>query len=185
MNPQMFFLLNSEMPPDYIFGMNSETFTSMLFIFLNVVILAVVMTKVLYQPVKKMLADRTARIQSDIESAEQERAKANELKSQYEIKVNEIQKEKEAILEEARKLAVENKEMQMAAAKSEADAVKARAQKEIKMEQDRAQDEMKNAVINISSAIASKFLAKNIDAATHEQLFNETMVELEGMAWRS
>jgi F0F1-type ATP synthase membrane subunit b/b' len=53
------------------------------------------------------------------------------------------------------------------------------------MERERAADEMKKSVIEISSAIAAKFLTKSIDADEHEKLFNETLAELEGIAWHS
>ena len=44
---------------------------------------------------------------------------------------------------------------------------------------------MKQAVIDISSLMVTKFLTRTIDADAHEQLFKETMAELEEMAWHN
>jgi len=180
----VFFLLDSG-NRFYLFSLEPSVFIMQGVLFLNVAILAFILTKLLYKPVKDFLARRAAMIHDEIQTAENEKAKAIELRSQYERKVKEIEEEKIAIMDEARKLAAENRDIQMAAARSEAESVKARAQKEIQIEQDRAKDEMKQAVINISSAMAAKFLSRNIDEETHDRLFDETMAELEGIAWRN
>ena len=179
-----FFLLQS-LPPGRLFAIDEQTIAQMVFILINAAVLAFVLSKLLYKPVLKILTDRRERIQAEVESAEQNKADAIKLKAEYEQKMKDITSEKNEILEAARKLASEKSKEQMAEAKSEADALRTRAQKEIELEQERAKSEMKQAVIDISSVMVTKFLTRTIDAEAQEQLFNETMAELEEIKWHN
>ena len=179
-----FFLLQN-VPEGRLFAIDPQALVQMTFVLINAIILAVVLSILLYKPVLKVLHDRRARILDDVESAEKSKAEAHKLKAEYEQIMKDVTREKDDILESARKLAAEKTKEQLAEAKGEAAAVKARAQREIEMEQERAKSEMKQAVINISSVMAAKFLTRTMDADTHEQLFNETMAELEEISWHS
>jgi len=178
-----FFLLYT--PPGRMFALDPQTFIQMLFIIVNVAILALILTKILYKPVIKILNDRRERILAEVEDAEKNKAEALQLKSKYEEIMKGVEQEKYDILETARKLAAEKSKEQLAEARDEADALRVRAHKEIEMEQDRAKSEMRQAVIDVSSVMVTKFLSRTIDADTHEQLFNETMAELEEIAWHN
>ena len=178
------FLLQN-VPDGRMFGLDQQTFVQMVILIINVAVLALILSKLLYEPILKVLNDRKARILDEVESAEKNKADALQLKADYEQAIKGIEQEKYDILDAARKQATEMREQQIAEARNEAEAVKARARKDVEMEQERAKSEMKQAVISASSAIAAKFLARNIDADTHEQLFNETMAELEEIAWHN
>jgi F0F1-type ATP synthase membrane subunit b/b' len=52
------------------------------------------------------------------------------------------------------------------------------------MEWERAENEMRNAIIEISSVMAEKFVALAISKENHDSLFAEAMADLEGMTWR-
>jgi F-type H+-transporting ATPase subunit b len=179
-----FFLLEA-LPPNRMFALDQQTIVQMIFVLVNAIVLAFVLSKLLYKPVLQILHDRKKRILSDVRAAEEDKAEALKLKAQYEKIMMDVEQEKQEILEAARKAATERKNEQLAEARSEAEAVKARAYKEIEMEQDRAKSEMKQAVINVSSVMVTKFLTQTIDADIHDQLFNETMAELEEISWHS
>lgn len=168
-----------------MFGMDQQTLVQMAFTFANVVVLALILWRLLYKPVREFMLKRTMRIREQLQFAESEQARVAELKSQYEAKLRDIEQEKLEILDSARKLAAERTKQQLDEARIEADSLKARASKEIEMEQERVRDEMKRAIIDCSSSLAAKFLGRNIDTDTHERLFNETMAELEGVQWHS
>jgi len=169
----------------YIFALDAQTIRQILFNLVNIAFLAFLISKFLYKPVLRILSERTNRIQNQIVSAENDQAQAKELKSKYEQILRDVEQEKNEIIEAARKQAALRSEEQEAVAKTEAASIKARAQKEIDLEKERVKDEVKKTVIDVSSAIAAKFLAQKIDEETHERLFNETMAELEGIAWRN
>lgn len=184
MDPQVFFLLES-VPPGRLFGLDGQTLVQMVIQLLNVSLLAYVLSRLLYKPVRKFLGDRAERIQDQLQFAEEEKTKATELRSEYEQKVKEIAREKDEILDAARKLAAEKSKEQLDAARDEAESVKVRALKDIEMERERVKDEIKQSIIDVSSTMTAKFLSKNIDADVHEQLFNEAIAELEEISWQS
>jgi F-type H+-transporting ATPase subunit b len=168
-----------------MFGIDAQTLVQMGIHFLNIAILAYVLRRLLYKPVTEFLKKREERIKGEIDFAEQEKSKAIELKLKYEQMVKDINDEKYEILEAARKLAADKSKESDAAAKVEAEAIKSRAFKEIEMAQENAKDEVKKAVIDVSALMVSKFVARTMDDETQEQLFNETMAELEGIAWHN
>ena len=184
MNPQIFYLLQSA-PQEALFRLDVHTVISFIIQIVSVIVLFIVLKKLLHEPITNFLKSREERIEGDLQNAEDEKTKANALRLEYEQKVKEIEREKEEVLGEARRMATDRaKEVEMAA-KSEAETIRARAQKDIELEQERAKAEVKKAIIECSSTMVAKFLARTIDAETQEQLFNETMAELEDVVWHS
>jgi F-type H+-transporting ATPase subunit b len=173
------------MPPGRLFGLDDQTLIQIVAHIFNITLFVILLRWLLYKPVREFLKKREERIKGDIDFAEAEKAKANELKLQYEQEVKEIDNEKYEILESARKLAVEKSKESEVAAKAEADAIKARALKEIEMEQDRVKDEVKKTVIDVSTVMVAKFLSGAIDEEAQNRLFDETMAELEEIAWHN
>lgn len=184
MSPQFYFLLQYA-EHERLFGLDLQTLVNIGVQLFNVILLFIILSRVLYKPVREMLLKRTMRIREQMQYAEEEMTKANELKAQYEKKMREIETERIGILEAARKVASDKSKQQLADARTEAEAVKSRAFKEIELEQERVRDELKKNVIDISSAMAAKLLTRSVDESLHDQLFNETMTELEGVAWHS
>ena len=151
---------------------------------LNVAILALVLALLLYRPVRNVLQKRTDKIRDQLTHAEQEMSKAIELRQQYEKKIEEIEREREDILNEARKQATETGQNIVATAKEEAATVKERAAANVEMEWERAETQMRTAIIEVSAAMAQKFVTLAINKETHDQLFAEAVSDLEGMTWR-
>jgi F-type H+-transporting ATPase subunit b len=184
LNPQLLFLLETA-TRERLFALDAQTLIQIGIQLINVLLLFFVLSKVLYKPVREMLLKRTVRIRDQIQFAESEMAKATELKNEYQKKMKEIESEKIEILEAARKSASDKSKQQLAEARTEAETVKNRALHEIELEQERVKDELKKTVIEISSALAAKLLNRTIDDNLHDQLFNETMRELEEVAWHN
>jgi len=128
---------------------------------------------------------RTEQIEGDLKYAEDEKTAATLLKEEFEQKVRDIEQEKQSSLEAARKMAADRTKEAEATAKSDAEAMKNRAMKDVELEKERASSEMRQTVVDVSAAMVTKFLERTIDAAVHEQMFNETMAELEELAWHN
>ena len=184
MNPQVFNILTS-VPEEALFRLDSHTLVGFAIQLISIIILFVILKKLLHKPVGDFLKKREDRIEKDLQYAEDEKVKVNSLKLEYEQKIREIEREKEEVLSDARKLASDRAKEIEATAKSEADSMRTRAQKDIELEQERSKAEVKTAIVECSSAMVAKFLARSIDAETQEKLFNETMAELEDVAWHS
>jgi F-type H+-transporting ATPase subunit b len=150
----------------------------------NICLLAFLLSKFLYKPVREFLAKRAARIRDQLRHADEDMAQANALKEEYAHKVKEIGRERDDILEAARKQATERSKEIVAEARNEADAIKARATRDIELEQERAKEEMRQAILDISAAMAGKYVAKALDRDAHQRLFDETLSELKEAEFR-
>ena len=171
----------SDAPP---FGMDMDTVVSAGANLINVGVLALVLAVLLYRPVRDILRKRTERIQGQMSQAEDDMAKAAELRLEYEQKLDEVLREREEILGQARKSAAETSRRLIAEAKKEADALKERATENVKMEWERAESEMRTAIIDVSALLTEKFVSLAINKETHDRLFAKTMADLEVVQWR-
>jgi len=168
-----------------LFGLDFQTVIQVVAHLINVGLLAFILVKLLYKPVQNFLLKRVERIKGELDHAGDEMAKANELKLQYEQKMKDVELARDEILGEARKAAADEGRQIVADAKKEADAVKERAAANVDLEWDRAQTAMRQAIVDVASAMTEKFVTLAINKETHDQLFADTMSELEGMTWRS
>ena len=180
-----FEILLAATPPGRVFGMDAQTILQALAHLINLGILAFIMAKLLYKPVRKIMSKRTEKIQGQIAQAEEDMAKAVELKLQYEQKIEEVQQERDDILNEARKLASETSQRLISEAKKEAEALKERATANVELEWERAEAEMKTAIIEISSVMAEKFITLAMNKDTQDKIYEETMADLGRMTWIS
>ena len=169
----------SELPPDRFFGMDLQTLIQAGVNALGVILLCVILTWLLYKPVRNFLRERVERIQNQLNEARESRATASELKTRYDRQLKDIDLERAAILDEVRKQAGEQREQILNIAKDEARELKDRAGMEITAERERIRDEIHSAVIDISSDMAEKLLAAAIDKKAHDRLFNEGLAELD------
>jgi F-type H+-transporting ATPase subunit b len=181
----VFEFLLSSVPEGRLFGLDSQTLLQIIATLVNVSLLAFILSRLLYKPVQNFLQDRSEKIKGQMEQTRDDMAKATELKLLYEQKIKGAEQEREEILDDARKVAAETGRQIVAEAKNEADAIRTRAAANVEMEWERAQNEMRQAIIEVSAAMAEKFITLAINKETHDRLFAETMSELEGMTWRS
>ena len=174
----------SDLPPGRVFGFDTQLLISTVANALNVIILAGFLAYLLYKPVRDILRKRTSKIEGQLLQAEEEMQRATDLRQQYEKKMEDAEREREEILSEARKFAADNERRIIAEAKQEADSIRERAAQSVKVEWERAENDMRTAIIDVSAAMAEKFVSLAINKETHDRLFNETVSDLEGMSWR-
>jgi len=179
----LLFSVATELPPGRVFDIDQQTLIQIILGIINVAALAAALAFLLYRPVRDILKNRTERINGQLLQANEELAKATELRELYQQKIEEIEREREEILVETRKIAADSSRRLLAEAKKDADAIKERASAGVKAEWDRAENDMRTAIIDVSSAMAEKFVSLAINKETHDQLFNETVADLEDMKW--
>lgn len=157
----------------------------MLFSWINVGIVAFILYKLLYNPVRKFMQARQDRIADQIKSAETSLKDAESLKSEYEAKLKNIEQEKAEILDNARKRGSDKEQQIIDAAKSEAETLKNRAKLDIEREKDKVQDEMKREMIEVASLMASKFVKTNMDEDSKAKLLDAAIADLGDVKWPS
>ena len=143
------------------------------------------MSYLLFNPVRKMLEDRQAKIASDIDTAIADKEDAAKLKAEYEAKLKDIDKEAEQILSEARRKALKNEAKIIDDAKLEAASIMRRANEEAELSKKRAMDEVKQEMVAIASMMAAKVVAANIDTTIQDKLVEETLKEMGESTWQS
>ena len=94
-----------------------------------------------------------------------------------------IQVESDAILKEARAKALAREEQIIAEGRAEAEAIKQKALNDMKLEQERVKDEMKQQMIEVSTLMASKFVAVSLDEQKHNEIIDEIIKEMGDVQW--
>jgi len=173
----LFFLL--DLPPGRIIDFDLATVISTLANLVPLLILGLILTKVMYAPVRKFLHDRSERVRSQLEEAREGQIYASELRDRYDRQLKEIDLERTAILDEARKQANSQREYIITVAKDEARELKERAGVEVEIERERIKSEIHTALIDISSDMAEKLLKATVDRNAHDRLFAEGLLELD------
>jgi len=151
------------MPEDRILGLDLQAVASWAILLISTIILVFILYRVLYGPVLKILDERKARINKDIEEAKDSLEEANSMKAEYTEKIKNIELQTQEMLKEATEKAKKVEETIISDARSEADRLKHSALKEIELGKQRAKIEMQTQIIEISSLIASRYVEHKMD----------------------
>ncbi len=168
-----------------LFGLDLQLLFDSGLTLLAVFVLFLVLSYNLFNPARKILAERRMKIANDINDALADRELAAKLKEEYEAKIREVDKEAEQILADARKKALANENRILQDARKEADAIIRRANSEAEQEKRRVKDEVKQEMISIASLMAKKAVSDSIDIKVQESLLEDTLKEIGNDTWRS
>lgn len=168
-----------------LFGLDYQLLFDAAITALNVFVMFILLSFILFNPVKNMLKKRQDKITSDRENAEADKKEALALKQEYEEKIKLADKEAESILSDARKTAMHNEQKIVDEAKQEAARIIARAGKEAELERQRVADEVKQQIIAVAQVMAAKVVAKSLDDADNDALIEETLNEMGENTWLS
>lgn len=168
-----------------LFDLDMQLLMDTLQLAASVFVLFLLLSYLLFNPVRKMLKDRQEKIQNNIDEALADKSSAAELKELYEGKLKSIDKEAEQILSEARQKAMKNEARIIEEAKEEAVRIINRAKEEAELEKKRAVDEVKQEMVTIASMMAAKVVAASIDTTIQNSLVEETLKEMGDSTWQS
>lgn len=148
---------------------------------INFILLVLLLYRLLYKPVREFMDKRTAEIEGQIRSAEENQRAAEALRLELEQQAKESRQQARQIIDDATKRAEEVQARLIAEAKAEARAVLERAQREIQLEKEKAWAELKQQVGELSVLLASKVINETIDAAQHRRLIADTISQLDSL----
>lgn len=137
---------------------------------INFLILVVILTKVAYKPLIKVLDDRKNKIAASMEQAEREKTAAEQLKREYQEQLMAARTQAQTIVEKAVRTAEQSKEEILAEARAEHARMLKTAQEEISRERERAFAQLRGEVVTLSMAAATKIIEKNLDEAAEAKL---------------
>lgn len=143
------------------------------------------MSYFLFNPVRKLLADRQNKIKTELDDARNNMEQAAKLREEYECKLKDIEKEAEEILSEARRHALANESEIIAGAKEEAARIVERAHTEALLEKQKMADDIKKEIITVAAAMAGKVVTASMNTQIQNQLIDETLKEIGENTWLS
>lgn len=168
-----------------LFDLDFQLLHDTVLLAIAVFFLFMMLSYLLFNPVRKMLEDRKLKIKTDLDTAKTDKEEAAVLKSEYDEKLKNIGKEAEQILSEARQKALKNEARIVEEAKEEAARIIKRANEEAELEKKRAMDEMKQEIITIASMMAGKVVSASIDTTIQDTLVEETLREMGDSTWQN
>ena len=146
---------------------------TMIFAWVNLLILYLVFKKFLFVPVKKMMDDRQKEIDDTYTDAENARASADELRAEYEEKLALAGEESEKILKNALRAAQLKEEEILREANAQAARTLERAEEQIALEKKQALNDVKNKVSSMAIGIASAVIERDVDEGEHRELIDD------------
>ena len=139
----------------------------------NLMIQLVIFKKLLLNPVKKVIAERKAKADSQIADAEKLRTEAEAMKAEYEQNLQNARTEANQIVAAAQKTATARSEELLGEARAQAAALKQKAEADIAQERKKAVNEVKDEIGGMAMEIASKVVEREIKEADHQDLIDE------------
>lgn len=168
-----------------MFNLDPQLIQDVIITAVNIFILFLAGSFLMFNPVRNFLNKRREGIQNDLDKAAEDKKSAEEMKTEYEAKLKNVDKEVESILADARKRALLREEQIIEEAKNEAAKIIERAHNEALLEKKSAADDMKKEMIAIASVMAGKVVSASIDTNIQASLVEETLNEMGDNTWQN
>lgn len=152
---------------------DQEFWVTLVFTFINIIVLYIVLKKVLFKPITKHMEDRTQKIQDALDMAEEAKRKVDELKLEYDAKLRDAKVEGNKIVEDYQKMADKEYEISVTNARKEADRIIAKAKAELEIEKEQLVSKMKKEMAELVLSASEKVLKQNIDSDTNRKLISD------------
>ena len=141
----------------------------------NFVLLLVILQRLAYKPVLKMLKDRTEKIEKSLKQAKKIE---EELKNTEETKLAEIKKAKmeaQEIIKEAHEASEKKAQESIERTKLKTQEIVEKAKQEIKAEKENSVQKAKQEIADVSVLIAKKIIGENIDESKQKDLVDDVL----------
>ena len=144
----------------------------------NLVLLFLIVKKFLYKPVKNVLKARQNEIESRYNKAENAEKQANQNREQWENILSGANAKSDEIIKNATDNAKMRSESIVNDAKKQAEGIVRQAEQEAILERKKATDGIKREIVEVSSALTSKMLEREINKDDHRTLIDEFIEEI-------
>ena len=154
-------------------------FWTMIFAWLNLIILYFFLRKLLFKPVKNMIDKRQKEIDDLYSDAESSREDAANLKTEYEEKIGRANEESEEILKNAMRRAQLREEEILRDANAKAARTLARAEEQIELEKKKALNDIKDEISGIAADIAGAVIQREVSPEEHSEIVDAFIRDLD------
>lgn len=150
-----------------------------LFQALNLLVVMGLLYVLLYKPLGRILADREARIEGDLNNAAAAREKAENILAEYRQQLQGARQEAQTILDRAAKMAEETRTEIINRAREEAERTLEQARGEIEGEKSKALAAIRSEAASLAVLAAGKVLERSLTPDDQERLAREALAEVE------
>lgn len=148
-------------------------FWTMIFAWINLLILYFFLKKLLFVPIKNMIDSRQKEIDDMYSDAQENKSLAEGMKKEYENKLEAAEEKSAEIIKEASRKAELRSEEIIREANEEAAATLRRAEEQIALEKKQATNDMKNEISDMALSIAAAVIGRDVDEGEHHALIEE------------
>lgn len=141
-------------------------------------ILLIILRRIAWGPLMKMMEERENFVANEIDSAEQSRKDAAIALEEATAQLKQTRQEAEKIIEDAKTAGIKQEQDIIESAREEADRIKQAAQTDIQNEKERALQALQDQVASLSVLIASKVIEKEINAQDQDKLIADYIKEV-------
>lgn len=132
-----------------------------------------------WRPLLAALESRQATIRKSLDDAEAARQQLEQAQQNAEATMRQARVEADTILSDTRSAAATLREQMRQEAQAEAQALVANAERQIQLERDRALAEVRREAVDVSLAIATKLIQRNITREDNEALIDDALKQVE------
>ncbi|WP_390409806.1 F0F1 ATP synthase subunit B [Lacticaseibacillus jixiensis] len=144
----------------------------MLFLLVTFICLIALVAKFAWKPVTKMMSERATKINNDLDYAENARTEAQALAEKRQAELKNSQADAVKIVSTAKENGEKQRQSIVDAANQEVTTLKQNAQQDIAQQRKDALNSAKDDVAELSLAIASKIIGKELDADDQQSLID-------------
>ncbi len=148
----------------------SDLLTDLPLNLINILLLYLIVSRLVYKPVKKLMDDRARRLQAARDAAAAAQAQAEEKSRQYDALMADARAEAERLLAEARAKAASEGQRILDDARAQAQTVLANARAEAKAAHDAALAGLRDEVADLAVDIAEKLLERTVTDADTKRM---------------
>ena len=157
--------------------LNINFFTA-LFTLVNTVVLFLVMRKLLFKPVMKVIDDRQKEIDDLYEDAGNAKKNAQAMEAEYKQKLELAAQTGEQMVKEATQRGQNREEEIIRNANAQAEAIRAKAQQDAELEKKKAINDAKDEISHIALDIAGKVVGRTLDGEDQGRLVDSFIEQL-------
>ncbi len=151
---------------------DKEFWVTVVFTFINVIVLYIILKKLLFKPVTKHMDDRSKKIQEALDLAEEAKRKVDEMKEEYDAKLRVAKEEGNQIIADYKKRADKEYEQAVVTAKKEAELIIEKAKVELEVEKEQLISEVKKQMSDLVLEASQKVLKENINTENNKKLIS-------------
>ena len=154
-------------------GIISVNIWSILISLANLTILFLILKRFLFKPVQNMLNTRRNEIDSQYDDAQKAKQNAEEMQSELTERLAGAKQEAESIVKEAADIAKARGDKIVEDAKATADGILRQAEADAELERKRVGENIKEQIVDVSTALAEKMLEREVNADDHNALIDD------------